>query len=415
MPKGQPVAMHDVTSPASMPRSTSDLPSSIGHFCRIFLRSTEMYIYHQLRTLRRYRPVVLARSVTNQARFPWEPVFTSESALSPGIRHVADLMHRGRLLTPWERLYFTGIAEASRIRLIHAHHGQDGRYVLPLVRSLHVPLVTSFYGWDASQLPRTLGGLGRFFLRPLFQDASLILALSEAMAAELATLGCPRDKIRVQRVGVEVEAADFRPRSSPPTDEPITLVSVGRFIEKKGFSVLIRAFAIAHRIYPNLQLVLVGDGPLRPELEALVSDLGLGSEVQMTGFLPHAEVQTLFGHSHIVVQASLTASSGDKEGIPGVLMEGMATGLPAISTYHAGIPELVRDGVSGRLVPEGDIQGLAHAISDVVGAPEVWPAWGRAGHEYVMREHNVVVQRERLEQFYDEILEASSANRPGRT
>jgi colanic acid/amylovoran biosynthesis glycosyltransferase len=116
-----------------------------------------------------------------------------------------------------------------------------------------------------------------------------------------------------------------------------------------------------------------------------------------------------------VVQASLTASSGDKEGIPGVLMEGMATGLPAISTYHAGIPELVRDGVSGRLVPEGDIQGLAHAISDVVGAPEVWPTWGRAGHEYVMREHNVVVQRERLEQFYDEILEASSANRPGRT
>ncbi len=390
------------------PTSTDDARPSVAHFSRVFLRETEMYIYKQVHGLQRYRPVVLTRVVANEQRFPWQPVFASEPVMPARIRPLTQLMHRGRMLTFWERLYYTGVAKAHDVRLMHAHHGQDGRYILPLVRFLGVPLVTSFYGWDASQLPRAFGGLGRLFLRSVFQDASLVLALSEAMAAELVNLGCPRAKIRVHRVGVDVQPREFDPRAAPPKEQPIRLVSAGRFIEKKGFSVLIRAFAIAQRRYPRLELILVGDGPLRPELEALISGLGVKDKVRLTGFLPHAEVQTLFRRSHILVQASLTAASGDKEGIPGVLMEGMATGLPAVSTRHAGIPELVRDGVSGRLVPEGDVEALAEAISAVVGTPELWAAWGLEGHRYVEREHNVTIQAERLAEFYDEVLEVWS-------
>jgi colanic acid/amylovoran biosynthesis glycosyltransferase len=374
-----------------------------------------MYIYNQLLALRRYQPLVLARRMENEAAFPWEPVFASGLSLSRDARLAAELAHKVRIFTPWERRYFFGVARALDIRLIHAHHGQDGRYALSLVRRLGLPLITAFYGWDASRLPRAFGGLGRLYLRPLFREAGIILALSDYMAGELAILGCPRAKIRVHRVGVQVEKTDCVPRVSPSPGEPVRLVSAGRFIEKKGFTVLIRAFAEAQKQEPDIELTLIGDGPLRPHLEALITKLGLGGSVLMTGFLPHAEVQALFGRSHLLVQASLTDASGDKEGIPGVLMEGMASGLPAISTIHAGIPELVQDGISGRLVPEGDSDALARAIVDVVRTPDQWPQWGGQGRGQVERLHNVELQARRLEDMYDELLVAESRIRHDRS
>src|SRR4030095_14017836 len=139
-------------------------------------------------------------------------------------------------------------------------------------------------------------------------------------------------------------------------------VQAGRLIEKKGLPVTLRAFASFLKRYPKETLTIAGEGPLLGHLQELAGELKIGNRVSFTGFISQEQLRDLYYASHIFLHPSETGPDGNQEGIPNSLLEAMATGLPGFATEHGGIPEAIKHGVSGVLVPEGDDEELGWAL-----------------------------------------------------
>jgi colanic acid/amylovoran biosynthesis glycosyltransferase len=179
----------------------------------------------------------------------------------------------------------------------------------------------------------------------------------------------------------------------------------GRFVEKKGFEYGVRAFAQIRNEFPKAQLRIVGDGPLRPEIEGLVREHDLAERVLILGSLPYDAYAKEADKAHILLAPSVTAANGDSEGgAPTVLLEMQARGLPILSTRHADIPEVVADQVSGFLVPERDVKALSEKLVQLLAHPEQWDEMGRAGRAHMERQHDIVSLARELEGKYDSVI-----------
>jgi colanic acid/amylovoran biosynthesis glycosyltransferase len=278
------------------------------------------------------------------------------------------------------------LGEGGRFDAIHCHFGPNGLR-LALLQGLGLvagAVTTTFHGYDLSTY---LAGRRASIYAPLFRAGALFLPISRFWQERLLTLGCPAERTRVLHMGVDCRDFPFRPRL-PAADGRVRLATVGRLVEKKGVEQAIRAAALLRRQRPELGFAyrIAGDGPLRPHLEALVRSLGLQDCVTLLGACTGTEVTALLEDSHLYLQPSVTAGDGDMEGIPVSLMEAMAMGLPVLSTWHSGIPELVEDGAAGYLVPERDLPALAARLAALAADPTRWPAMGRVGRAAVERE-----------------------------
>jgi colanic acid/amylovoran biosynthesis glycosyltransferase len=241
-------------------------------------------------------------------------------------------------------------------------------------------------------------------LRVLFNEAEMFLALGERMKSRLVELGCPADRIRIVRVGADLDRFTFEPRVLHPGD-PVRFLFCGRFVEKKGVPFLLRAFAQVRREIADVELTIIGDGALRPQVDRLVAELGIGPAVRLLGFQPHDRVALEMKRAHILVGPSVTAANGDDEG--GVLtcgIEGSATGLPLVATRHADIPEQLIHGENGLMVEERDVDGLAKAMATLARKPERWPAMGAAGRRLIEDRFEISKETGKLEGVYAELL-----------
>ena len=221
------------------------------------------------------------------------------------------------------------------------------------------------------------------------------------MRAKVESLGCPPGKIRVQHLGVDLAGADFQERLPGPegaggSDYDVRFLAAGRAVEKKGFEVALRAFALAHRRHPRLRLSLMLIARTEAErqrvrsLEAAVLAKNLNGAVDFPPPRPYAEYRAALARYHMFLAPSVHAANGDAEGgAPVSLIEMSAAGLPIIASDHCDIPEVVLHGQSGLIVPEGDAEALADAMLTLAAAPERWPAMGRAGRAHVEREYDV--------------------------
>jgi colanic acid/amylovoran biosynthesis glycosyltransferase len=244
-------------------------------------------------------------------------------------------------------------------------------------------IVTTFHGFDLSALIKRKG---RNHYQLLFRFGALFLPISDMWARTLRELGCDPGRIEVHRVGIDCALNEFRERRlDPRANAPVKLISVGRLVEKKGHAYTLRALAELRRVRPDLSVTLdiVGEGELMEALKAETAALQLEDIVRFHGGLPHGPTLALLDDADVFILPSVTAEDGDMEGIPVSLMEAMARGMPVISTYHSGIPELVEDGVSGFLVPERDVTALAEAIQRTINSAAKWPEIGRAGRRTV--------------------------------
>jgi colanic acid/amylovoran biosynthesis glycosyltransferase len=150
---------------------------------------------------------------------------------------------------------------------------------------------------------------------------------------------------------------------------------------------------------------IVGDGPLRPEIEAEIGRLGLGDRVSLKGILPHASSLEILSRSAVLLHPSVTAADGDTEGgAPVAIIEAMAAGVPVVSTHHADIPEVATDGECGILANERDVAGLAEGLAALLGAPELRERMGRAGRARAEANHSLERQTQRLEEIYDRFV-----------
>jgi colanic acid/amylovoran biosynthesis glycosyltransferase len=240
-------------------------------------------------------------------------------------------------------------------------------------------LITTFRGHDVS---RYLREYGPDVYRRLFEDGDFFLTNCDFFRRRLLELGCDPARLAVQRSGVDVSRFAFRERT-PSADGRVVLATVGRLVEKKGIADCLRALAAVVPDHPKLEYRILGDGPLRAELQVLSERLGIQRHVIFLGAGNQDAVIRLLEDAHLFLGPSVTAADGDQDAPINTLKEAMAMGVPVISTWHGGIPELVEDGVSGRLVPERDPAALADALQEMLMDPSRWPGLAQAARAQV--------------------------------
>ncbi|HEY9642483.1 MAG TPA: glycosyltransferase, partial [Coleofasciculaceae cyanobacterium] len=288
--------------------------------------------------------------------------------------------------------------------IIFCHFGPNGvrGHIMRDLGLIQGKLCTVFHGFD---LTGYLQQEGDHAYDELFQQGDLFLPISDRWKQKLIDLGCPPEKIQVHHMGIDCDKFTFAPRQLS-ADGVIQIITVCRLVEKKGVEYAIRAVAQIKDRYPKIQYTIIGDGPLKPELEKLVSELKISDTVHLVGWKQRNEVIEILNQSQIFLAPSVTACNGDQEGIPVALMEAMAMGMPVISTFHSGIPELIEDGYSGYLVPERDVDGLADRILTLIHHPELWSKLEKAGRWQVEKEFNNKKLSVRLCEIYENLVDA---------
>jgi glycosyltransferase involved in cell wall biosynthesis len=198
-----------------------------------------------------------------------------------------------------------------------------------------------------------------------------------------------RAKLAVIHCGVDTNF--FHPPEHPPPDRPFSLLCVGTLHEVKGQKHLVEACRLLTEAGVDVRCTFVGDGPDRRALSGQIAAAGLEGRVELTGHRTRAEVAELLHSAHILVAPSVPTRKGKREGIPVVLMEAMASGVPVVASRVSGIPELVADQVSGVLVPPGDERVLAAAIGRLHADRALRERLATAGRDKVVREFDVHV------------------------
>ena len=281
--------------------------------------------------------------------------------------------------------------------ILHSQFGWLGAAACRLrqIGVLTGKVVTSFRGYDTEQYLKQKPDA----YRHLFRNGDLFLPVCDYFKTWLIANGCPEDKIEVLRSGIDLKEFAFRVRKlgDPGT---VRLLSVARMREKKGLRYALQAVAMLRRAGRDVHYTILGDGPQRDDLLSLAGELGIGQYVSMPGAKPHKEVVAIMERSDILLAPSITASDGDHEGIPNVLKEAMATGMPVIGTYHSGIPELVIDQKTGFLVPEKDAEAIEHRVTALLDHPEAGAKMGKAGRAMVEREYDIDRLNRRLIELY---------------
>ena len=300
--------------------------------------------------------------------------------------------------SPFQRLYLLRHARELAPDVMHAHFGYVALEYLHATATFRAPFIVSFHGYDFSAFPRLHGP---HVYAELFARATLVTANSENTRRRLVDLGCPGHKIRVLLCGIPVHSIPYRPRLRQP-DEPLRIISVGRLAGKKGLQYAIEALpAIADR-NPGLSYAIIGDGPLRTQLAETARRLQVDDLITFYGARDTVFVQEMLSKAHIFVLPSVTPENGDEEGRPLAIQEAFAAGLPVVSTYHGGIPELVQDGVTGVLVPERDSDALAQGVLRLADHPESWLTMTDAARAYVEATHDIDRLNDELVQIYHE-------------
>lgn len=378
--------------------------STIGHTAPEYLPRSATFIYTALRFQRAFRPVVFAQRTTNLSEFAIETVYELTPAEGAARRVSAPVR---AFASGYSSVYEHRIGQHARregCAALHAHFGWLGAASIAAAARLGIPVVTTFYGRDVSEPER--GRPGRRPYRRLFAEGALFVCEGPAMARHLSEIGCANERIRIVRIGLDLSRFPFTP---PVRPRPLVVVQACRFWEKKGVDLSLRAFAAARESIGPSELWLIGDGPLRPELESLATRLGVAANLRFLGMISHTEYQDVIRRAHVCIQPSLTARDGDTEGgAPTVLLEMQSAGIPIATTRHADIPFVVPD--PNELVEEGDAGGLADALVRLAGTTEdEWRTRARRGRAFVQERHEARAIAKQIEEIYTEAIRSHGA------
>ncbi len=338
----------------------------VAHFVRGFLRPTETFIGNQIINLQKFTPVVFCHHRINGHSYDSiNPIVLIEKL--PYFQRIIQTYSYKyfRLLAPSAVNFLISQIQESKTQLLHFHYLVDARFFLPFLKKLELPSLVSGYGWDVSLFPRTKCGYGRIYLQPIFNNVDIFLAMSEDMKKDMIKLGCPEEKIIVHYYGSDTTRFQYQDRSYEQKDK-IKILFCGRLAPKKAPYLILYALKKLEEMEANLpqwELIIVGEGPLKEKLFSIVNEYKWNNRVIFRGHIPHHEQRLVdeYKNADIYIQPSITAN-GEKEGIPGTLVEAMSSGLPCIATYHAGIPSIIEDKVHGLLFRENDVYELAEKI-----------------------------------------------------
>jgi colanic acid/amylovoran biosynthesis glycosyltransferase len=367
-----------------------------------------------------YSDYLLAASETfihAQARAlsEFEPVYAGSRRI-PGLDLSGEQVH---LLNPKKDLWgkyrelgfkltgfapdFVGRLHRLNAVLLHAHHGPNGLRALPLARDLKIPLIVTFHGSDVTvtDLRYQKATLGfRHYLankRKLKKSRALFLAVSEFIRRKLLEQDFPGERVLVHYTGVDTKK--FQPASTE--GDPVILF-VGRLEQSKGAQYLIRAAGAVQRVLPAAELVLIGNGSLRSDLERDAKQQL--RRYRFLGVRTPEQVREWMNRASLICVPSIRRRSGEEEGFGMVCAEAQAVGKPIVAFDSGGISEVVCHGRTGFLVPECDWQGLAESIVVLLRNPELRRRFGQSGREWVLHQFDLEHRTRALEEIYSNAL-----------
>jgi len=287
---------------------------------------------------------------------------------------------------------------SERPRVVHIHWWIPGALASGgLLYRRRVPYVLTTHGSDVTLLDRFAAA--RPVARRLFVRAAACTAVSTYLCERLSE----RTGVKAHVLPMPYDDTKFVPQSGVPLSPPV-ITCVGRFIERKGQAYLIKACALLRDRGCDFRLRLVGDGPMRGELEQLCLRLSISERVQFTGNVPHRDIPALYRDSTVAVLPSVKDWKGEVEGLGMVLAEASACGRAVVGTDLAGVRDAIRHGENGLLVPPGDENALAAALERVLTEPGLAQTLGQAGPSFAREQFSPASQSRKLAAIFDGIL-----------
>ena len=386
---------------------------TVASYCTTFLKPEMWHIYRQVTAIRGVGTFVMTKKLQDPARFPFPDIELIPQPRMNLLRHgwLKFVKREPPIVYRGEYQMLASLLDRRGADLMHIYFGHTGVHLLPFIEQWNKPCVVSFHGADVANKPDVAEYDRK--LRRLFEAVPLILARSQSLVDRLVQLGCPPERLRINRTGVPLNEFPLVQRD-PPVNGHWRLLQACRLIPKKGVATSIRAFAILQREFPNAELLIAGKGPLQPKLEGLAAQLGISDKVHFCGFLTQQDLMKLYATSHLFLHPSETELDQNQEGIPNSVLEAMSTGLAVAATHHGGIPEAVHHGRTGLLVKEGDFVSLAESVAAMLRSTQTFREMGWLASESVAVNFEQSEQIRQLESFYEEAIAMTRAEEMAR-
>jgi colanic acid/amylovoran biosynthesis glycosyltransferase len=376
----------------------------IIHRLNVWLTQTENWIFNQIKYLTDdIECHVLCERTENLDKFDFPRImafYQDDSVFKHYWVRALRLIGVNRTMK-----FFISSANQIRAEIVHSHFGNVGWQDINLAKRAGTRHVITFYGLDVNYLP-THKPIWRKRYQALFCSCDIVLCEGAHMASCIERLGCPRKKLKVQHLGIEVEAIPFRPRHYSYS-EPLKVLIAARFTEKKGIPYAIEALGRMQKDFPVL-LTIIGDAEARYEdqvekrkIMLALERANLVGKVNLLGYQPYNRLLYEAYKHHIFLSPSVTAKSGDTEGgAPISIIEMLGSGMPVVSTFHCDIPEVLNYGEGDWLAHERDVDGLVKIIQKWMENPSNWIEPLTHARKHIEKEYSAIEQGKKLSNLY---------------
>ncbi len=343
-------------------------------FVEKFMSPTLLFIYNEIQELSKTNDVLLVTTEhlqESKKNFPFEKLIVVPYNPNTLLRKIYWLLEKNDIFLTRKNPAFSKkinkVIDSFKPDIIHAHFGYESIILLDNLKNTKCPVFVTFHGYDASEMLRKKSYIKK--LNILFEKFKVTpLYVATETCKDLINAGVSMSHGKLLYCGINTDY--FVPSATNLNEnEKFTFLQISSFAEKKGHTYTLKAFQKFLQSIENknkYRLILAGGGAFLEHIKNETKQLGLDDYVQFTGMITYKETFPLLQTANVFLHHSVTAMDGGKEGIPTSIMEAMAMELPVISTLHAGIPELVEDGVNGYLVHEKDIDAYARRMKDSI-------------------------------------------------
>lgn len=379
-------------------------PPVVAIYRTQILPLSETFVRDQAFFLRRWRPVLVGERRIDALDLTGVEVAAQYQGPATTAQRLRGFLSRKLGLTSPA---LTAIIRRQNPLLIHAHFGFDGVDAWPIAKALGIPLLVTLHGADITTDQKwfSSGRAGRrwkSYPRRLAKLAAeprvSYVAISENIRRAALAAGLPARRIFVRRIGIN--PLDFPCAGLPVSQRGPNILFLGRLVEKKGAAYLLTAFEALRRLLPAAQLVIAGDGPERAALESRAAAIG---GVRFTGSFSRAQAQALLAAARVLCLPSVTAASGDAEGLPLVILEAQASGVPVVTSARGGAEEGILDGVTGYAFAERDVAAMTARLHELLTDDVLAERFAAAASLFVAAQHDVQSCTAELESLYDEL------------
>ena len=370
----------------------------------VLLPYSEVFIRSQLAAYGAWRAILVGRQLVHE--LPLDGLELRLLGPRP-TSATARLFAKIRYAVGWPE--GAGVLRYERPDLLHAHFGPDAVEAAPLARCLGLPMVITLHGfdvmtdrgwWERGHRGLSMRNYPRALLRLAQSPDVRFVAVSRAAQSAAVAFGIPREKVDVHYIGIDTDK--FRPGATPIEARQPRVIFVGRLVEKKGCEYLVRAMPIVAAQVPDAELLIVGDGPLRPQLAALARELNV--KVRFVGARTQDELIEDLDQARVLCLPSVRARNGDAEGFGLVLLEAQASGVPVVSSAIGGAEEGLLDGLTGFRFPERDTAALATRLINVLNDDILARRLANEAPRFVKRHFDIRRCTRELENFYDSLV-----------